>query len=220
MLGLTVLFVEGETERLFYDRVIKILSNANDLSKSSPFILIKNLKGISTYTKKIPRIITNIQHDYPCVTIKVIISHDTDVFELSSSPPVDWKDVEKEIKKLGINTIEYIHTSASIEDWFLIDTKGVLKFLRLPQNTKITGQNGLQKLQNLFKRGNKVYAKGSGASSFIDALDIPLIISKVCNDIQPLCSNFRMRCKSDGRCYTKLTSQKNDRASEKTKRKN
>lgn len=39
----------------------------------------------------------------------------------------------------------------SIEDWFLYDRERILGFLMLGKNTKVSGKNGYDKLQRLYK---------------------------------------------------------------------
>ena len=59
----------------------------------------------------------------------------------------------------------------SIEDWFLYDLEGILKFLRLAKNTKVSGKNGYDKLQRLYKQANKIYYKGIKSNGMKDQLN-------------------------------------------------
>lgn len=74
----------------------------------------------------------------------------------------------------------------SIEDWFLYDLGGILKFLRLGKNTKVSGKNGYDKLQRLYKQANKVYFKGIQSNGMIARLDIEKIADAVKDQLNPL----------------------------------
>ena len=75
------------------------------------------------------RIIKNkIKRDHRNCRYCAILCHDTDVFEFSSKPPLIWENVVKELKKDGVDEVKFIKASHSIEDCFLIDSDGGIKF--------------------------------------------------------------------------------------------
>ena len=59
-------------------------------------------------------------------------------------------------------------------------------FLRLGKNTKVSGKNGYDKLQRLYKQANKVYYKGIQSNGIIERLDIEKITNAVKNQLNPL----------------------------------
>ena len=104
----------------------------------------------------------------------------------SSKPPVNWSEVEQELRKNGASQIIHVRARHSIEDWFLYDTEGIMEFLRLGKNTKVIGRNGYDKLQNLYRRANKVYFKGVKSNDMIARLDLNKIVNSVRDQLKPL----------------------------------
>lgn len=61
-----------------------------------------------------------------------------------------------------------------------------MKFLRLAKNTKVSGKDGYDKLQRLYRRANKVYIKGNKSNGMIAHLDIDKIADAVKDQLNPL----------------------------------
>ena len=116
----------------------------------------------------------------------VVLCSDTDVFDFAPKPPIKWDEVKKELKENGAGKIIHVQARRSIEDWFLYDLGGILKFLRLGKNTKVSGKNGYDKLQRLYKQANKVYFKGIQSNGMIARLDIEKIADAVKDQLNPL----------------------------------
>ena len=95
---------------------------------------------------------------YPGYEYHVILSYDSDVFEFSRKPLVDWDSVVKELKQSGAANVEQVKAVRSIEDWFLYDTEGLRKFLHLPGRFQMTGYSGQKGLEERgrIKRANRV----------------------------------------------------------------
>lgn len=74
----------------------------------------------------------------------------------------------------------------SIEDWFLYDADSIISFLRLSKKTKVSGKNGYEKLQRLYKQAHKVYYKGIKSNGMIKRLDIGKIADAVKEQLNPL----------------------------------
>jgi len=51
-----------------------------------------------------------------------------------------------------------------------------------------------KKLENLFKKANRVYIKGGKVSGFIESLDIKKIMVEICSEIKPLCKKLGVTC--------------------------
>ena len=86
----------------------------------------------------------------------------------------------------GASEIIHVQAKRSIEDWFLYDLEGILRFLRLGKNIKASGKNGYDKLQSLYKKAHKVYYKGIQSNGMIDCLDIEKIANTVNDQLNPL----------------------------------
>lgn len=54
-----------------------------------------------------------------------------------------------------------------------------------------------KKMENLFKKANKVYIKGGKTTDFLDSLDIKKIMGKICCEIKPLCKELGANCSGD-----------------------
>ncbi len=183
-----VLFVEGDTEVEFYKQVI---ANARKLHPAGRFdtnIEYRNVGGVGgfksialrKFTKEIkPKYEDNCE-------FTIVLCSDTDVFEFASKPPIKWNEVKKELIANGANNIIHVQAKRSIEDWFLYDVEGILGFLRLSKNTKVSGKNGYDKLQRLYKQANKVYYKGIQSNGMIGRLNIEKIADAVKDQLNPL----------------------------------
>jgi len=191
-----VLFVEGDTEVVFYKKLLEnIRSQCNERKFNLSKIVIKNLKGIGNYKNRVYRIFTNdIMQKNPGISFKVFLCHDTDGAEFTQKPPVKWEDVEGMLLYNGANEVIHIKAKKSIEDWFLKDIHGLVNYLKLPATTTSTGSNSVKKMENLFKKANKVYIKGGKTTGFIESLDIKKIMGEVCREIKPLCRELGVKC--------------------------
>lgn len=150
-----VLFLERETEKTFYDKVISQLREYCGTFDCR--VIIKNIKGVGNYKNRVKRIFQNdILRNNKGVSFVVFLCHDTDVFEMEDHPPGEWKTVEQELRRMGVRNIFHIAAQRCIEDWFLSDTEGILRFLRLSRKTTVSG-TGAEAIQLLFKKQNRLY---------------------------------------------------------------
>jgi len=168
----------------FYEALIKFYRDNYRVSSS---VILHNLRGIGGYESKlysklknqiIPKIKTN--------DIKVFCCYDTDVFDLAKKPPINWKTVQSHVRSLNINTFNQVKSVKMIEDWFLKDKAWLCRYLKINEPKKIDGKTGYIKIKNLFKKGNKIYQKGSSSHKFIQELDIDLIRRQIQGEIQEL----------------------------------
>jgi hypothetical protein len=170
-----VIFVEGETEKAFYQKLIEFYKK-NSKTDLLAF-KIYNVKGISRFENQVTsKLKLEILKVHEAKNLKVVCCYDTDVFELGTKPPTNWANLKKKVKELGITEFAEVKASKMIEDWFLKDIDGICNFLKIDVPKKIDGQNGLKKIQHLFKRGNspKIYQKGS-SEKFLASLNIEKI---------------------------------------------
>lgn len=183
-----VIYTEGETECEFYDYLLEGIKIKYNLQKFSvDKISKKNLKGITKFDKKIIKKFENdMKTIYKGYEVIVFLCYDTDVFDCSAKPPVNWTNVEKELTRLGANKIYHLKAEKCIEDIFLLDLPGICKFLKISPIKKVSGSDGVDKLKNLFSKGNRIYQKGFSCEGFVRSLNIQIILEKINNKLEPL----------------------------------
>lgn len=183
-----VLFVEGDTEVEFYKQLVAHARKLHPQGRFDTNIEYRNVGGVGGFKsialRKFTKEIIPKYGDHCEYT--VVLCSDTDVFEFASKPPVKWNEIKDELKNIGTGRIIHVQAKKSIEDWFLYDLEGILGFLRLRKNTKISGKNGYDKLQKLYKQSNKVYYKGIKSNGMIEKLDIEKIADEVRDQLDPL----------------------------------
>lgn len=183
-----VLFVEGETEIEFYKQVVAHARKLHPRGKFNLNIEYKCVKGFGGFKNEVLRkFVKDIKSKYEddCVFV-VALCRDTDVFEFSQKPPINWNEVEKALLENGATEVIHVQAKHCIEDWFLYDVDGIISFLRLNKKTKVSGKNGYDKLQRLYKQANKVYYKGIKSNGMIERLDIEKIANAVKDQLNPL----------------------------------
>ncbi len=183
-----MLFVEGDTEVEFYKQVIANARKLHPAGKFDTYIEYRSVGGVGGFKnialrKFIKQVKTKYDND---CEFTVVLCSDTDVFEFASKPPIKWNEVKKELEANGAKKVIHVQAKRSIEDWFLHDLEGILKFLRLAKNTKVSGKNGYDKLQRLYKQANKIYIKGNKSNGMIAHLDIDKIADEVKDQLNPL----------------------------------
>lgn len=183
-----VFFVEGDTEIEFYKRVVANARSRHTAGRFDTSIEYKNVGGVGGFKSiALRKFVKEIKPKYKadCV-FTIVLCNDTDVFEFASRPPVKWDEVKSELIDNGASSIIHVEAKKSIEDWFLYDREGILKFLKLSQTTKATGKSGYDKLQHLYKQANKVYYKGRKSNGMIERLDVEKITYAVRDQLSPL----------------------------------
>ena len=189
-----IIFVEGEMDEKILKSMINYLKSKRKTKKFDfKSIDIKNINGITNYTRKTigfckQKIAENKGREFI-----VFLCYDTDAFTRERKPPVNWGKLEKDIKRLKINEIYHIKVEESIEDWILNDKDGLKEYLKL-KNIKFKGKNGYEKIKNAFKIANKIYDKTE--IGLIDKLDIKKIVCTNCESIKKLCEILDVECKN------------------------
>lgn len=177
------IFVEGDTEVDFYKKLVAYLREKNG-GRLHCKVDVKNVKGVGKYQNKVCRIFEKaVKPQNEGCTYNVLLCYDSDVFEFSRKPPVDWDAVTKALYEKGANDVRLVKAVTSIEDWFLYDTEGLRKFLKLPRKFKVTGCKGQKGLSQLFLKARKTYIKGVRCNGLIEALDLNVIIPKIEDEI-------------------------------------
>lgn len=180
-----VIFVEGETEKEFYEVLIKYYRkhSSNKLTQHK----IINIKGIGRFESKMSLKLQNeILTKHNEKNVHVICCHDTDVFDLGKKPPIDWNAVSSKVEKLGVPIFKQIQAKGMIEDWFLADICGICSFLNIKEVKKADGKDGNDKIMKLFKKGGKLYIKGARTEKFITSLYMAIIRSYAQEDLKAL----------------------------------
>ena len=175
-----VIFVEGDTDKVFFEALLNYYRQHSQKPICS--CEVQNLKGVSRYTSKV----TGKLQNEICPKAKkkglyvkaVCCSYDTDVFEFTERPVVNWNKVKREVKSIGIKNFCQIKVESMIEDWLLEDLQGLCEYLKLNSTLTISGNTGYDKIQQLFKKANRVYLKGVSIKAFIKYLDLEKIRNK------------------------------------------
>lgn len=183
-----VLFVEGDTEVEFYKQVVANTRKLHPAGRFDTNIEYRNVRGVGGFKSIALRKFTKeIKPKYgnDC-EFTIVLCSDTDVFDFAPKPPIKWDEVKKDLANSGAAKVIHVQAKRSIEDWFLYDIEGILGFLRLGKNTKVSGKNGYDKLQRLYKQANKVYYKGIQSNGMIERLNIEKIANAVKEQLNPL----------------------------------
>lgn len=184
-----VLFVEGETDEVFFKALIDYYRTVST-SEMRP-CKIYNLRGVTRYSSKL---LAKLKNDcLPDAKNKgyriqtVCCSYDTDVFEVRNPLMVDWSALRKAVKRMGIEEFIQLGIKSSIEDWLLCDQEGICRFLKLKDVPKtLKGNNGNGKLNDLFGRANKVYQKGYQTKDLVASLDMGVLRNKNKDFLEPM----------------------------------
>ena len=184
-----VLFVEGETDEVFFKALIDYYRTVST-SEMRP-CKIYNLRGVTRYSSKL---LAKLKNDcLPDAKNKgyriqtVCCTYDTDVFEVRNPLMVDWSALRKAVKRMGIEEFIQLGIKSSIEDWLLCDQEGICRFLKLKDVPKtLKGNNGNEKLNDLFGRAKKVYQKGYQTKDLVASLDMGVLRNKNKDFLEPL----------------------------------
>ena len=184
-----LIFVEGDTDEVFFKALIDYYASVSS-NKLLPYEVC-NLKGVTRYSSKL---LAKLKNEYlPTAKLgsykikTVCCSYDTDVFEVKQPQIVKWDDIDKSVKRMGIDEFIRVGVKSSIEDWILNDIHGICNFLRLKQvPSSSKGINGYQKLLDLYNKARKTYKKGYETKELINALDMSAIRNKRQDVLAPL----------------------------------
>ena len=183
-----VFILEGDTEKEFYKYLVQYIKKKHQVTKFSTRIEYLVVKGVGCFKKIAGRKFEkDVKKKYGSdCEYTVVLCRDTDVFELSPKPPVKLEDVKKDFLEKGASRVIDVKAKHSIEDWFLYDLDGIAKFLKVEKPKNLKGKNGYEKLQNLYKKANKVYYKGSKSNGLIQKLSMDVICQNVDRELKPL----------------------------------
>ena len=184
-----VLFVEGETDEVFFKALIDYYRTVST-TELHP-CRIYNLRGVTRYSSKL---LAKLKNEFlPEAKNKgyriqtVCCSYDTDVFEVRNPLMVDWNALKKAVKRMGIEELIQLGIKSSIEDWLLCDQESICRFLKLKDLPKsLNGNTGNEKLNDLFGKAKKVYQKSYQTKDLMTALNMGVIRTKNMDVLEPL----------------------------------
>ncbi len=173
-----IIFVEGDTDEVFFKELLEYYKSINPAELVPCDIC--NLKGVTRYTSKLlAKLKNDILPDARKKNINihtVCCSYDTDVFEVRNPLIVDWGTIRKSVKKMGIENFIQIGVCSSIEDWILDDMESICSYLKLKQIPKsLKGADGNAKLCDLYAKARRTYSKGYATHEMIKDLDFTKI---------------------------------------------
>lgn len=183
-----VLFVEGETDEVFFNALIAYYR----MQSKSPIAscMVVNLKGVARYISKVAGKLENgicPKAQKEGYEIKAVFcSYDTDVFETCGKLIFDWSRLKREVLFLGIKEFHRIEVRHEIEDWLLDDVNGICSYLHIAKVPSLSGKTGYDKIVSLFNKGNDVYLKGKSVKKFIGFIDMNTIRAKHSKELKML----------------------------------
>lgn len=176
-------FVEGDTEVDFYKKLISFLREKNG-GHLPCRVNVKNVKGVGNYQSKVSRIfLFGVKPQNTDSVHKIVLCYDTDVFQFSRKPPVEWESVVADLTNKGAEEVCLVKAVTSIEDWFLYDVEGLRHFLKMPLRFKLSGYKGLKGLEQLFIKAGRTYIKGAHCKGLVDALDMEVIYPRIKDEV-------------------------------------
>lgn len=181
---LIVIFVEGDTEEVFYKNLIEFWREEEGNSEKK--IKVVNIHGIGKYNKAPLKYNCEIRRDYPDYQHEIFLAYDSDVFEFAPKPPVDWGKIERQLRDFGAFSVTHLKAEMMIEDWFIFDLDSLCKALKIKKPKKLVGASGHEKIKRLFYSANKVYQKGYSMKVYISKLNIGKIVDGISSTLNHL----------------------------------
>lgn len=191
-----ILYVEGPTDEEFYNKLLKTIRNRLPNKKYKDCsVKVQSIDGIGRFSNKLlAKYKREVMERHKKEENIVFLCYDKDVFEHGVHPPIDRNKIAKKLKDYRASEVLHIVAEHTIEDWIMIDKKGVLAYLKLNEDTKIVGKTGLEQLKFLFKKANRTYIKGAKVSGLIEALNMDVICNDKCKEISQLCKMVGYDC--------------------------
>lgn len=179
---LSVLLVEGPTEKHFYTRV------KDRYLKGHCSCIIQVVEGLFNINDKVLHALKTKNTDR---LVRAYCCLDRES-RYSKTPGFDIDFIRADLKKENISnvlSVDKIIATQMIESWFFYDIAGIYKYLKVPRaqrNMKayvpVEGFR-VSHLKELFRRHKKVYSEGDRAKHFIESLDLESIVSQ-CSDLR------------------------------------
>ena len=192
--------VEGPTEEEFYKRYIVwacerhpgfFFAEARDNGEvcyrvsngvSSTLVKFMSMNSVSSIPSSAAWFLRSCVARHPRIPWEVFLAYDTDGHEgvICQAKPGDWTALRSTIGAEA-RSVTDLAAETDIEDVMLLDLKGVLMFLGLPEDTPVPiGGKGKSKMRRLFRQVSvkNAYHEGSKAKPLIRALNMETIATR------------------------------------------
>ncbi|MCK6605860.1 MAG: hypothetical protein L6Q59_13265 [Ignavibacteriaceae bacterium] len=183
--SLVIIFCEGESEKIFYQKLLAHLENR--FGKRQTQIQIYSVRGVSRFSAKaLAKFRADIIPSNPGYKFHVFFAYDSDVFEFGKKPPVDWKELDEKFYKFGADSVFHLIAVRTLEDWLIKDKEGICRNLQIKSSRKLKGHTGLEKITNLYRMADKIYQKGYSINKLLDDLDFDAIYHGITQELSQL----------------------------------
>ena len=188
------IFVEGDTDKLFFGLLISFLfRNANKRQWDSSRLNVVSLDGICNADGIIKSTLSDLPDREKYEDTATLI-YDTDAFEYQKKPPISLKRVERLARENGCDFFS-IPIEHNVEDMIVFSLSEIISYLKIPSDYKIPKNiDGLALLKTLHKEAGQFYIKGNRCEGLLKCLDYSSISKKYCKDLRPLCEYFELEC--------------------------
>lgn len=191
---LSVLLVEGDTERVFYERVKAVYLDA-----ACP-ATVDMIDGLFNVNRKVLDALTRRYTDrlmraYCCLDRES---------RYARVPGLDLDLIRAELAGKGarnVLSVDAIVATQMIESWFFHDVEGIYRFLKAPRSQRNPRAFhppeafGVRHLKALFRRYGKAYSEGERARHFIERLNLRRIVDRcasLCTGIDLILTQARL----------------------------
>lgn len=191
------LFVEGDTDKLFFTLLISFLfKNAKKKEWNKDTLKIITLDGICNADGIVNSTLSDLDNKDKYDDTAVLI-YDTDAFEYQKKPPISLERVERIVRnnKCKFFSIPIEH---NVEDMITFSLKEIINYLKIPSDYKMPKDlDGLTLLKLLHKEAGQYYIKGNKCEGLLRCLNYSAISKKYCKVLKPLCDYFELECNSN-----------------------
>lgn len=187
-----IIFVDEKTHMEFVKKMVNYLIEKYK-DKKTVKVIYKNLQNavnynmsVNIYQNEVLKRFINQEN----LNFKIICFHDIYKSPYKIKPYVNWDKIKQELSTQSkIIHIYDMKVRNSIEDWILLDMKGLCKYLDINENISfedLIGNTGEEKVKNLFLKHSNIYQKGYTISKFINYLDFELLYNRLVNELKIL----------------------------------
>ena len=177
----SLLLVEGPTERVFYQRVRELaLSDVRN-------VRIETIEGLFNVNRKI---LDLLLFKYRGASLRAYCCLDRES-RYAKTPQFDLDQIRREIRAQNaryVLGIDAIIATQMLESWFFHDIEGIFRYLgvkrslRNPKAYRPPEKFRKKDLRDLFRRNKKTYIEGDRAGPLIEALDVEAIVAR-CSEL-------------------------------------
>lgn len=191
------LFVEGDTDKLFFSLLISFLfKNAKKREWDKNRLSIVTLDGICNAEGIIKSTLDDLSNKEKYLDTALLI-YDTDAFEYQKKPPISLERVEKIAKKRDCELFS-IPIEHNVEDMIAFSLSEIITYLKISSDYKIPkGLSGLTLLKTLHKEAGQFYIKGNRCEGLLRCLNYSSISKKYCKVLKPLCDYLELECNTN-----------------------